>query len=125
MSGAVRPFDRTTLEDAFDRLARMARAEGKIVEISVYGGSALILSTPWRISTEDVDAVFDADKTFVRRAAATIAEEFGWNEDWINDGVKGFLSANDAQGNHCFAPIRRKPRPGCVSSWLRRNISLP
>jgi hypothetical protein len=39
------PFDRTTLEKAFARLGEMAFAAGKIVEISVYGRSALILTS--------------------------------------------------------------------------------
>jgi hypothetical protein len=26
---------------------------------------------------------------------AEIDEEFGWTEDWLNDAVKGFLSANE------------------------------
>ncbi len=50
-----------------------------------------------RAATRDVDAVFDKDREFVRRAAAQVAEEFGWNSNWINDGVKGFLSARDVQ----------------------------
>jgi hypothetical protein len=92
-----RPFDRATLQQAFERLGEMARTAGKIVEISVYGGSALVLTTDFRVATRDVDAVFDADRTFVRRAAEVVAAEFGWNENWINDGVKGFLSANDSR----------------------------
>ena len=31
----------------------------------------------------------------MRRAGAQIAEEEGWPEDWLNDGVKGFISANE------------------------------
>jgi hypothetical protein len=39
-----RPFNRATLEAAFQRIGEMAVAAGKIVEISVYGGSALVLT---------------------------------------------------------------------------------
>ena len=49
----------------------------------------------FRVATRDVDAVFESDRGFVRKAAKQVADEFGWNPDWINDGVKGFLSAND------------------------------
>jgi hypothetical protein len=49
-----------------------------------------------QIGTGDVDAVFERDKDFVRKLAAEMAAEFGWDEDWLNDGVKGWLSASDA-----------------------------
>jgi hypothetical protein len=92
---APRPFDRATLEEAFERIGEMAVAAGKIVEISVYGGSALILSLNHRPATRDVGAVFEKDRAFVRRAAAVLADEFGWPDGWLNDGVKGFLSRAD------------------------------
>jgi hypothetical protein len=97
MTPGLKPFNRATLEEAFERLGRIAVDAGKIVELSVYGGSALILTTNFRVATQDVDAVFETDRTFVRSAAAAIAMEFGWPSDWLNDGVKGFLSANDGE----------------------------
>lgn len=89
------PFDRAAVEEAFGRLAELAVAAGKIVEISIYGGAALILTLDARPATRDVDAVFDRDRDFVRHAARSIAADFGWDEDWLNDGVKGFLSSAD------------------------------
>ncbi|MEQ1931392.1 MAG: hypothetical protein ABL957_12815 [Parvularculaceae bacterium] len=97
MAESGKPFDRKTLEQAFERLGELARAAEKSVEISVYGGSALVLTTDFRVSTRDVDAVFERDRKFVREAARVIAAEFGWDATWINDGVKGFLSAKDQQ----------------------------
>lgn len=95
MPGPAKPFDRATLHRAFERLGELARAAGRVVEISVYGGSALVLTTDFRVGTQDVDAVFENDRDFVRHAAGVVADEFGWEPTWINDGVKGFLSAND------------------------------
>jgi hypothetical protein len=103
MNEKSRPFDRATLELAFERLGRMAVDAGRIVEISVYGGSALVLTLDARPATRDVDAIFDKDRDFVRRAAKSIAEELGWSEDWINDGVKGFVSRADANSKSLFA----------------------
>lgn len=94
---APQPFDRQTIEKAFERLGELAVAAGKIVEISVYGGSALVLILPHRPATRDVDAVFEADRTFIRQSAETVAAEFGWRGDWINDSVKSFLSRADAE----------------------------
>ena len=92
----------------------MAVAAGKIIEISVYGGSALVLTTNFRIATQDVDAVFESDRAFVRRSAEIIGSEFGWSADWINDGVKGFLSAKDTQQDAkvLFRSYPTEERPG-------------
>lgn len=48
---------REELEAAFLALGLRARAADKIIEIAVYGGSALILTVPGRAATKDVDAV--------------------------------------------------------------------
>jgi hypothetical protein len=88
-------FDRATLLQAFDDLGRAAWAEGTTIEIAVYGGSALMLTFDWRAATKDVDGVFEADRDTVQRLAARVAEDYGWPADWLNDGVKGFLSARD------------------------------
>jgi hypothetical protein len=93
----LRPFDRRALEAAFERIGQMAVASGKIVEISVYGGSALILTLNHRPATRDVDAVFEKDRIFIRHASEVLASEYGWPSDWLNDGVKGFLSRADTR----------------------------
>lgn len=89
-------IDRAGLEDAFGDLGRLAWEAGKTIEIAVYGGSALMLSYDWRLATRDVDAVFENDRTIVRRLADVVANRRGWPKDWLNDGVKGFLSTRDS-----------------------------
>lgn len=86
---------RESLEDAFRELGRKARAADKIVEIAVDGGSALVLTLPGRAATKDVDAVVHHDPTWLREAAAAVADDRGWPPDWLNDGVKGWLSHHD------------------------------
>jgi predicted nucleotidyltransferase len=95
MSGA-KNFDRIAVERALTKLGRKAFEAGRTVEIAIYGGSALLLTLNREINTGDVDAVFEKDKTFIRKLAAEMAEELGWDENWLNDGVKGWLSARDA-----------------------------
>jgi hypothetical protein len=56
MAAAPQPFDRETIEKAFGRIGELAVAAGKIVEISVYGGSALVLTLEARPATSDVVA---------------------------------------------------------------------
>lgn len=77
------------------RLDELARKEAKIVEIALYGGAALAIAFDMRVSTRDVDAVIRSAPGFARAAAARIAAEEGWPADWLNDGVKGFVSANE------------------------------
>jgi len=86
-------FDRSTLERALAELGRRAFAAGRTVEIVVYGGSALLLTLNRQINT---GAVFEGNRDFIKKLAAEMAEEFGWDENWLNDGVKGWLSGRDA-----------------------------
>jgi hypothetical protein len=106
-------FDRRTLE-ALHELGRRAFAEDRTIEIAIYGGSALMLTYDWRLATKDVDAVFEADKQTIRRLAKEIAEEYGWDADWLNDGVMGFLSAKDAgsEAKRLFRTYPSEEEPG-------------
>lgn len=51
----------------------------------------MVLAFRARQSTRDVDAVF-APAAAMREAAAEVGREHGWDEGWLNDGVKGFVS---------------------------------
>jgi hypothetical protein len=84
---------RAQLEEAFGALGRMARAEGRTIDIAVYGGSALILMANFRQSTADVDAVaLKSEQASIDRMAQEIARERGWAVDWLNDGVRTYLT---------------------------------
>jgi len=109
-----KPFDRATLETALQMLGEIALSEGKTVEISIYGGSALMLTFDWRIATRDVDAVFEADKQAVRRLAKLVADRMDLDPDWINDGVKVFLSASDhsAAAKRLYRTYPSEAQPG-------------
>ena len=122
MAAAPKPFDRQTIEKAFERLGELAVAAGKIVEVSVYGGAALVLTLNHRPATRDVDAVFERDRGFVRRAAEMVAAEFGWASDWMNDSVKGFLSRNDTARE---AKSLFKSYPRGESEGLRILVASP
>lgn len=86
-------FDRDAITAALKRMGELASREGYLLELSVFGGAALALAYNLRVGTGDVDAV-SADAALMRRLAAGVAKENGWPEDWLNDGVKGFLSAD-------------------------------
>jgi hypothetical protein len=115
-------FDRVTLEDAFHALGEMAAEAGRLVEIAVYGGSALVLTLSNRVATRDVDAVIQNDAGWLRNAVAVIAEERGWPPDWLNDGVKGFLSHRDRDAE---ARMLFRSYPGEETAGLRVFVASP
>ena len=82
------------LHDAFADLGALARSEGKVIDLAVYGGSALMLASNFRVATQDVDAVVEGDQSSVNRLAEKVAQSRGWAADWLNDGVRTYLSPN-------------------------------
>jgi hypothetical protein len=86
-------LNKNQIEQAFQRLGELALSEGDTVELLAAGGVVMVLVYNARLSTHDVDAiVINQEKApEVRRYAKVVAEEMGWPEDWLNDGVKGFM----------------------------------
>jgi hypothetical protein len=113
---------RDDVESAFAELGERARARGVIVEIAVYGGVALMLTFPGRPTTKDVDAVARSDAGVLRKLARELAESRAWPENWLNDAVKGFLSAHDREpgATRLFRTYPSETDPG-----LRVYVAVP
>lgn len=81
------------LHNAFMELGTRARSEGKVIDLAIYGGSALMLASNFRVATQDVDAVVDeGSQEWLARLAEEIARARNWPSDWLNDGVRTYLS---------------------------------
>jgi hypothetical protein len=66
--------------------------QGVAGEICLCGGAVMVLAFAARLSTRDVDAIFQP-AGLIRQLAGQIAEEQGLPANWLNDGIKGFVSA--------------------------------
>lgn len=88
---AGKPLSREQLLAALSGLDARLRGDGVVGEICLFGGAVMVLAFQARPATRDVDALFHPAQQ-VRTAARAVAAELGLPDDWLNDGVKGFLS---------------------------------
>jgi len=65
--------------------------QGIMGEICLFGGTVMVLAFTARLTTKDVDALFQPAQT-IRELALRVAAEQHLSATWLNDGVKGFVS---------------------------------
>ncbi len=111
-----RPFNREQLLAAFDRIGEAAVAHGTVLEIAVYGGSALMLASRFRYATEDAD-ISELPKPWpewLTEVTQHIAVENDWSLEWLNDAVQFHLSplADHATDHMEFATFPPGEVPG-------------
>ncbi len=87
-------FDRDQLLDALNEIGAAAVVAGTRLDIAMFGGSALMLASNFRFSTEDVDIaeIGRPWPDWLSAVVARIASQNGWLDDWLNDAVSTFLS---------------------------------
>jgi len=86
-------FTRSEIEEGLTRLGELAQAKGLHIQLTLVGGAVMVLRFDARPSTRDVDAVIllPREAHLTRELARQVADEYGWPEDWLNDGAKGYL----------------------------------
>ena len=77
---------------ALTSLSEELGKQGVTGELCRFGGTVMLLAFTARLSTKDVDALFQPTP-LIRNLAQRIAEEQRLPADWLNDGVKGYDSA--------------------------------
>jgi len=84
-----------TILRALGSLSAELGRQGVTGELCLFGGTVMLLAFTARLSTKDVDALFQP-ASLIRSLARSISEEQQLPVDWLNDGVKGF----------CLSPAR-------------------
>lgn len=85
-------LSRETILRALQTVSERLGQQSVTGEVCIFGGTVMVLAFTARLATKDVDALFRPAQA-IRELARRIADEQGLPANWLNDGVKGFLSA--------------------------------
>jgi hypothetical protein len=80
----------STIENALNRLSDALAQKDIKGEVCLYRGAVMYLVYDARPSTKDVDAIFHPTKE-LRDLISQIGSEMDLGDQWLNDGVKGFV----------------------------------
>jgi hypothetical protein len=83
---------RDSIVRALNSLSEELSRQEIIGEICLFGGAVMVLAFTARLSTKDVDALFQP-AALIRDLAKRIGEEQGLPADWLNNGMKGYISS--------------------------------
>ncbi|MEW6158854.1 MAG: hypothetical protein AB1813_15630 [Verrucomicrobiota bacterium] len=97
---------------ALNALSDELGKRGVTGEVCLFDGTVMVLAFTARLTTKDVDALFQPART-VREIARRIAAEQHLPADWLNDGVKGFLSN------------RHETTPGNLPQFSHLRLTMP
>lgn len=91
----TRDLDRDTILDLLRELGNRLAKKGVRADFYIVGGAAMLLAYGRAQMTRDIDAIFEP-KAVVYDEAVAMAHEKAWlADDWLNDGVKGFVNGPD------------------------------
>ncbi|MCE6959626.1 hypothetical protein LAZ40_11335 [Cereibacter sphaeroides] len=87
-------LDKNRIRDLLMEIAERAKQMEVLIEMSVYGGAVMVMEYNSRVSTRDVDVVVHSGGSSLKKIIDAIATEHDLDAAWLNDGVKGFISAH-------------------------------
>jgi hypothetical protein len=105
-------LNREQILAALQSLSDHLGQRGVVGEVCVFGGTVMVLAFTARLSTRDVDALFQPAQ-MIRELAQRIAEEQHLPAGWLNDGVKGFVST------------RHETTAGHLPQFLHLRLTMP
>jgi hypothetical protein len=109
-SGSV--LTREAILRALGSLSEELGKQGITGEVCLFGGTVMVIAFTARPSTKDVDAIF-LPTPLIRDLARRIAAEQNLPADWLNDGVKGYVSA------------RHETTPGNLPQFPHLRLTMP
>lgn len=90
MAGGL--FTRGEILEALEALTDELVGRGVAANIHIVGGSAVaLLYDDEYVGTRDVDGALGRDRDAVKEAAAAVAVERGYPDDWLNDKAEMFV----------------------------------
>ena len=92
-------MNREQILNSLRQLGEELDAVGMVGEILLTGGASMCLVHEARDMTKDVDALYEP-KVMINAIAERIAERNGLPRQWLNDSVKGFMTANAPRENY-------------------------
>ena len=84
-----------------------------MLEISIYGGTAMMLAYDSRNATKDIDAIFHPVEEG-QGLIDQVAKELNLHEEWMNNDVKMFVAEKESK--------RQLPK---YNKWSNLKISVP
>jgi hypothetical protein len=115
----MQDLSKAAIEDAFRELGELLARSGKLAEIAVYGGAAILLQFSVTFRTSDVDAqVESGDHGALMDAARVVAQRRGWLRSWLSEAVTVYLG--EPGGTSLYACYPSETRVG-----LRVYVARP
>jgi len=87
----MRELSKKEMLEYFEVINQKLAKNGKHGEIVLAGGASLAMVFDARDSTRDIDAIFQPSEE-MRQIVKDMADEYDLPDDWLNDGVKGYIS---------------------------------
>lgn len=88
MDNDTKPINRSDMRLLLSEIGQQLAAQGRIAEIAIYGGSALILQFDFRESSHDVDYLpLRGSRWALKAAAASVGRKHNLPSGWFNDQI--------------------------------------